>query len=85
MGCLFAMFAGLFPRLALFILWIARPARIDAGSSEGETTVTLEPLRDNEASIDAVQNARVELHERADGQDVVVDIRSRNRGRSPSK
>ena len=30
MGCLFAMFAGLFPRLALFILWIARPARIDA-------------------------------------------------------
>ena len=30
MGCLFAMFAGIFPRLALFILWIARPARIDA-------------------------------------------------------
>jgi hypothetical protein len=30
MGCLFAMFAGLFPRLALFMLWIARPARIDA-------------------------------------------------------
>ena len=30
MGCLFAMLAGLFPRLALFILWIARPARIDA-------------------------------------------------------
>ena len=30
MGCLFAMFAGLFPRLALFILWIARPARSDA-------------------------------------------------------
>jgi hypothetical protein len=30
MGCLFAMFAGLFPRLALFILWIARPCRIDA-------------------------------------------------------
>jgi hypothetical protein len=30
MGCLFAMFAGLFPRLALFILWIERPARIDA-------------------------------------------------------
>ena len=30
MGCLFALFAGLFPRLALFILWVARPARIDA-------------------------------------------------------
>ena len=30
MGCLFALMAGLFPRLALFILWIARPARIDA-------------------------------------------------------
>lgn len=30
MGCLFAMFAGIFPRLALFIYWIARPARIDA-------------------------------------------------------
>jgi hypothetical protein len=29
MGCLFALFAGLFPRLALFILWIARPARVD--------------------------------------------------------
>jgi len=30
MGCLFALFAGLFPRLALFILWIARPAMVDA-------------------------------------------------------
>ena len=30
MGCLFAMFAGLFPRLAVLILWIARPERIDA-------------------------------------------------------
>ena len=30
MGCLFAVFAGLFPRFALFILWVARPARIDA-------------------------------------------------------
>ena len=30
MGCLFALLAGLFPRLALFIYWIARPARIDA-------------------------------------------------------
>jgi hypothetical protein len=30
MGCLFALFAGIFPRLALFIYWIARPAKIDA-------------------------------------------------------
>lgn len=58
----------------------AGEVRIDAGSSEGETTVTLEPLRDNEASIDAVQGARVELHERPDGQDVVVDVRPRSRG-----
>ena len=30
MGCFLALFAGLFPRLALLFLWIARPARIDA-------------------------------------------------------
>jgi hypothetical protein len=30
MGCLFALFDGVFPRLALFILWVARPARADA-------------------------------------------------------
>jgi hypothetical protein len=30
MGCLFLLLAGMFPRLALFIYWIARPARIDA-------------------------------------------------------
>ena len=30
MGCLFALFAGLFPRLALFIIWIARPALVGA-------------------------------------------------------
>ena len=30
MGCLFALFAGLFPRLALFIVWIARPALVGA-------------------------------------------------------
>jgi membrane protein implicated in regulation of membrane protease activity len=30
MGCLFAMFAGLFPRLGLFIIWIARPVFVDA-------------------------------------------------------
>jgi hypothetical protein len=30
MGCLFAMFAGIFPRLGLFIIWIARPALVNA-------------------------------------------------------
>ena len=30
MGCLLAIFAGLFPRLGLFIIWIARPALVDA-------------------------------------------------------
>src|SRR5687767_11715984 len=30
MGCLFALFGGLFPRFALLILWIARPALVDA-------------------------------------------------------
>ena len=30
MGCLFALLAGIFPRLALFSLWVARPARVDA-------------------------------------------------------
>ncbi|MEU7907648.1 hypothetical protein [Actinoplanes sp. NPDC049118] len=30
MGCLFAIFAGVFPRLALFIVWVVRPAFVDA-------------------------------------------------------
>ncbi|TWD81364.1 hypothetical protein FB561_2477 [Kribbella amoyensis] len=30
MGCLFALFAGVFPRLALLIVWIARPKMVDA-------------------------------------------------------
>ena len=29
-GCLFAIFAGVFPRLGLFIIWVARPERVDA-------------------------------------------------------
>ena len=33
MGCLFAIFAGVFPRLAVLILWIARPERVDAAFS----------------------------------------------------
>ena len=30
MGCLFALFGGLFPRLALLVVWIARPALVGA-------------------------------------------------------
>ena len=30
MGCLFALLAGFFPRLALFIVWVARPALVAA-------------------------------------------------------
>jgi hypothetical protein len=30
MGCLLAIFAGMFPRFALVIFWIARPERMDA-------------------------------------------------------
>ena len=33
MGCLFALFAGLFPRLALFIVWVAKPALVSAAFS----------------------------------------------------
>jgi hypothetical protein len=29
MGCLLALFAGMFPRFALVIFWIARPDRMD--------------------------------------------------------
>ena len=30
MGCLFAIFAGGFPRLATFFIWLARPAMFSA-------------------------------------------------------
>jgi hypothetical protein len=33
MGCLFAIFAGVFPRLAVLIVWIARPEQVDAAFS----------------------------------------------------
>jgi DUF4097 and DUF4098 domain-containing protein YvlB len=45
-----------------------------------ETTVVLEPLRDNDSSTAAVTNARVELRERADGHEVVIDVRDRGKG-----
>ena len=45
-----------------------------------ETTVVLEPLRDNDASRAAIENARVELRDRGKGHEVVIDVRDRGRG-----
>ena len=45
-------------------------------SDTAETTVTLEPLRDNDASVAAVQEARVEQR----GDEILVDVRDRRRG-----
>ena len=50
-----------------------------------ETTVVLEPLRDNEASTSAIENARVELRDRGNGHEVVIDVRDRGRGFSLSR
>jgi Putative adhesin len=41
----------------------------------GETTVDLEPLRSNDASREAVESARIQLRERGDAQELVVDVR----------
>jgi hypothetical protein len=30
MGCLFAIFAAFFPRIALFMVWLVRPRLVDA-------------------------------------------------------
>ncbi len=53
--------------------------RLESGES-GETTVTLEALRDNDASREAVENARLELRERGGAYEVVVEVRDRGRG-----
>ena len=42
---------------------------------DGETTVDLEPLRSNDASREAVESARIQLRERGDAQELVVDVR----------
>ncbi len=62
------------------------PVRLDVrlGSGEvrletsdtAETMVTLEPLRDNDASVAAVQEARVEQRD----EEILVDVRDRRRG-----
>jgi hypothetical protein len=55
--------------------------RFETGETE-ETTVVLEPLRDNDASGAVVESARVELRDRGNGHEVVVDARDRGRGLS---
>ncbi len=53
--------------------------RLNSGE-EGQTIVTLEPLRDNDSTREAIANARIELRERAGEYEVVVDVRDRGRG-----
>jgi DUF4097 and DUF4098 domain-containing protein YvlB len=65
------------------------PVRLDIRLGSGEvrletaevqeTTVVLEPLRDNGSSHEAVENARVELRERGGGQEILIDARHRGR------
>jgi DUF4097 and DUF4098 domain-containing protein YvlB len=50
--------------------------RLESGEVS-ETTVTLEPLRDNDASVTAVQEARVEQR----GDEILVDVRDHRRFR----
>src|SRR6476619_1775623 len=57
----------------------AGEVRLESAEVE-ETTVVLEPLRDNDASKAAVENARVELRDRGKGHEVVIDFRDRGRG-----
>ena len=57
----------------------AGEVRFEATDTQ-ETTVTLEPLRDNDATRAAIEDARVELRERSGGYDVVVDVRDHGRG-----
>jgi DUF4097 and DUF4098 domain-containing protein YvlB len=49
--------------------------RLDSGE-DGQTIVILEPLRDNDATREAIENARIELRERAGDYEVVVDVRA---------
>lgn len=52
---------------------------LEATATE-ETTVELEPLRDNDATIAAIESARVESLASGEGHEVVVDVRQRRSG-----
>ncbi len=56
----------------------AGEVRLEAAESK-ETTVRLEPLKDNDATREAIEDARVELRGGADRHEVVVDLRGRTR------
>jgi Putative adhesin len=47
---------------------------VRAEGDDGQTTVDLEPLRSNDASRDAVESARIQLRDRGDAHELVVDI-----------
>ena len=48
---------------------------VRAEGDDGETTVDLEPLRSNDASREAVEAARIQLRDRGDTHELVVDVR----------
>ncbi len=58
----------------------AGEVRLETAADAQQTTVLLEPLRDNDASTAAVESARVEVRQRGDGHEVVIDARDRGRG-----
>ena len=62
--------------LTLRIRNTAGEVRIDTADGE-ETTVELEAARNDDVSLAAVEDARVELRERAGGQEVTVEIPER--------
>lgn len=57
----------------------AGEVRLETAESQ-QTTVLLEPLRDNDASAAAVENARVEVRDHGGRHEVVIDVRDRGRG-----
>lgn len=57
----------------------AGEVRLETAESR-QTTVQLEPLRDNDASAAAVENARVEVRDHGGRHEVVIDVRDRGRG-----
>ena len=57
----------------------AGEVRLETAETQ-QTTVVLEPLRDNDASAAAVENARVEMRDHGGRHEVVIDVRDRGRG-----
>ncbi|MGZ4320073.1 MAG: DUF4097 family beta strand repeat-containing protein [Gaiellaceae bacterium] len=51
--------------------------RLETGAGS-ETTVTLEPLRDDEGTRGAIEDARIDLRKRGNGHEVLVEVRGRH-------